>query len=60
MARIFATNCTVGSISIGGMDNFKHRGSFQAVPDLGLGTHRGHNKVFPAIPRTPSSASVFL
>ena len=24
------------------------------------GTHRGHNKVFLAAPRTPSSASVFL
>jgi hypothetical protein len=24
------------------------------------GTHRGHNKVFLAVPRTPSSASVFL
>ena len=24
------------------------------------GTHRGHNKVFPTAPRTPSSASVFL
>jgi hypothetical protein len=24
------------------------------------GTHRGHNKVFLPVPRTPSSASVFL
>ena len=27
---------------------------------LRTGTHRGHNKVFLAAPRTPSSASVFL
>jgi hypothetical protein len=25
-----------------------------------MGTHRGHNKVFLAVPRTPSSAFVFL
>ena len=27
---------------------------------IGLGTHRGHNKVFLAAPRTPSSAPVLL